>query len=88
MKLKKLVLIEWEDSALGPQGWKFLSDIDFNISMASSVGFIIKEDEKKIVLAANIFNKEESEADTDIQLSNYIIIPKSAIRNRRELNQF
>jgi hypothetical protein len=77
----KLVLIEWEDSVLGYQGWKFIDDNINQTTIFLSVGFIAFEDEKKVVLYPHIKNKKRK----GLSGSGDITIPVSAIIKRKYL---
>ena len=73
----KIVYIEWVDAA-GREGWENVEHViktDFQKSI-KTVGYILKEDENEIVVTGSY---DES---NDTCLS-YIMIPKSAIRDRK-----
>lgn len=75
-KKHKLVLIEWEDSVLGFQGWKEISD---NLNLPTqfiSVGFLVSKSKEKITLYPHIEDSEE----INIVGAGDITIPTSAIR--------
>jgi hypothetical protein len=78
----KLVLIEWEDSQLGYQGWKIINDEPIEMPKYVSVGFLIYDDEKCKVLYPHVKNTEGKE---DISGSGDIKIPNSAILRMVEL---
>lgn len=46
----KLVMIEWEDSQLGFQGWKFINEEPKDFPKFLSVGFLVHEDERCKIL--------------------------------------
>ena len=69
-----LVLIEWEDSVLGYQGWKFIADNMNQCTRFLSVGFLVYKDKNKVILYPHI--KDEQ---TDISGSGDIVIPTSVI---------
>ncbi len=86
MKNKKKprpLLIEWVDSATFPQGWLFEDDLNFHIHLCTSVGFVIKENKKRIVLAPHIFFKTKHREESS--MTGLILIPISAIRSRKQL---
>ena len=77
-----LILIEWEDSSLGFQGWKIIDDQSTEMTTFISVGFLTYEDKKCVILYPHI--------DVDLKNRNPagagdITIPCSAIRKRRIL---
>jgi hypothetical protein len=78
----KLVLIEWEDSQLGYQGWKFIEDIKTQVPVVLSVGFLIHEDEKCKVLYPHLQLEQDGEAKSG---SGDILIPASAIKKVTEI---
>lgn len=73
-----LVLIEWEDSQLGFQGWKVINEQPKEMPIFYSVGFLVHEDEKCKVLYPHIKNGSDED---EISGSGDILIPTSAIRN-------
>jgi hypothetical protein len=52
--MKKAVMIEWVDSQFGSGEWKKLEDISTNIPSINSIGFIVKETEKVVVIVQSI----------------------------------
>ena len=78
---KKLVLIEWEDSVLGFQGWKVVKDNINTLTKFISVGFLMYKDKEKTILFPHI---EDSSVD-DVAGSGDITIPNSAIRKIKVL---
>lgn len=79
----KLVLIEWEDSQLGFQGWKFINEQSVDMPIFVSVGFIIHEDDKCTILYPHI---KKTEDVNELSGSGDIKIPKSAILKITELS--
>ena len=79
----KLVLIEWEDSQLGFQGWKFINEEPKEIPKFLSVGFLVYEDEKCKILYPHIKDTEDLE---QLSGSGDIKIPNSAILKLTELS--
>jgi len=77
MKQYPLVVIEWEDSQLGFQGWKFINEQEFKVPTLFSVGFLVHEDDKCKVLYPHIKPMADEE---DISGSGDILIPNSAIK--------
>jgi hypothetical protein len=71
----KLVLIEWEDSVLGYQGWKFIEDEPRELTSFISVGFLVHEDKKCKILFPHIDSTQKN-----ITGAGDIKIPCSAIR--------
>lgn len=82
MNKYKLVLIEWEDSQLGFQGWKQVHDQPHEMPLFTSVGFLIHEDERCKVLYPHV---KQTEDDDDLSGSGDILIPVSAIKRVFEL---
>jgi hypothetical protein len=78
----KLILVEWIDSVLGFQGWKFLKEQPRQLTSFLSVGFLVHEDDKCIVIYPHIDNSKD---DDDTTGSGDIIIPKTAIRKIKTL---
>ena len=73
----KLVKVEWEDSAQPTTSWRYLEDApSLEIINCQSVGWLIQQDDKVIMLAPNIGDIENGEA---AQGSGFIRIPKRAI---------
>ena len=79
----KLVLIEWEDSQLGFQGWKSIKEESKEIPTFISVGFLVYEDERCKILYAHIKDTEDLE---ELSGSGDIKIPNSAIIKIKELS--
>ena len=83
IKIKyKLVLIEWEDSQLGYQGWKIVSEQPNDIPHFISVGFLVHEDEKCKILYPHLKNTDDFE---ELSGSGDIKIPNSAIIKMTEI---
>lgn len=82
MKKLKLVLIEWEDSVLGFQGWKIIGNQDMKATRFYSVGFVVKRNKKCTVLYPHI----EKTKDKDRSGAGDIIIPNSAIIKETKIN--
>ena len=80
--MHKLVLIEWEDSQLGFQAWKFINEQEKEIPKFLSVGFLVHEDEKCKILYPHIKDTEDIE---ELSGSGDIKIPNSAILKLTEL---
>lgn len=71
-----LVLIEWEDSQLGFQGWKFIDEQKHENHLVHSVGYLIKNTKKFKVLDTHLSKDTHSENSSG---SGDILIPTSAI---------
>lgn len=82
MNKYKLVLIEWEDSQLGFQGWKLVHEQPKQMPSFISVGFLVHEDENCKVLYPHIKDVQD---DDDLSGSGDILIPVSAIKKMIEL---
>lgn len=73
----KLVLVEWVDSKFSAPGWACHEHMgELNVTLAVTVGFIIKETEDKIVVCQNT-----SENDRALGIA----IPRLAIKRIRGL---
>lgn len=68
----KMLYVEWVDASAG-SSWEKISEVD-GIYDCRSLGFLIKEDNKQLVLAAAV-SKDECNAS--------IAIPKAWIRKRK-----
>jgi hypothetical protein len=76
----KLVLIEWEDSGAGYQGWKPVQSVSGSLTKCVSVGFLIKETKECKVLFPHIDGDEN-----DLHGAGDMTIPCSAITKVVEL---
>lgn len=76
-------MIEWEDSQLGYQGWKFINDEPKGIPKFLSVGFLVHEDERCKILYPHIKDTNDIE---QLSGSGDIKIPNSAILKVTELS--
>ena len=74
--MRRLVLIDWEDSNF-EHGWLSIDQVTGILITTESVGFIIFEDETRISIAQN-----KSGIDTFMGI---ITIPKSCIKSIRQL---
>ena len=79
----KLLYVEWEDSFGGRGGWQSpdLEDLP-DTSRVYSVGWLVGEHDRSIVLMAN-FSEETEHAH--FQVCGMITIPRSAVLRAREL---
>lgn len=77
-----VIYVEWQDSGLIQGRWQFIEDLgDQECHQMHSVGFLLKETKKEIVLLPNL-----GSIDTDMeQFAGGIIIPKSCITKRKNL---
>jgi hypothetical protein len=57
----KLVLIEWEDSQLGYQGWKFINEQNHSMHIVHSVGYLVKETKDFKVLFPHLSKDTDDE---------------------------
>lgn len=79
--LKKMMLIEWADSRQPTSGWAFLDDADqHTYCRCYSIGFVVREDQEMIALAANMADIEDKPQTTGV-----IVIPRVAVLKRTEL---
>lgn len=74
-----LFYIEWEDSQLGFQGWKFIEEQPKKTPSVVSVGFLIHKDDKCRILYPHLQMDNESG-------SGDILIPASCIIREVELS--
>lgn len=71
-----LVQIDWEDAQTG-HGWEHEEDITVDIPVVTTIGFLIKENEKGIVIASSVGSDRHNNAR--------ITIPKGMVVNRKDL---
>jgi hypothetical protein len=83
-KKHKLYLIKWEDSYSSDNKWKSISGMTKPKRMVCvSVGWLIKETKNTILIVPHITDiKNKNSSGTGL---GEIVIPNSAIRERREL---
>ena len=81
-KLMKKVEVEWMDaqSSMEQVFLDELSNIKFNMTITKSCGYLIHEDNEKVVLGFMLFGEES--------IKHWQMIPKSMIKNIRELKPF
>lgn len=78
----KLLLVEWEDSRGGPEGWERLSDLSsMEMCRAKSVGWLAVDEQDHIVLHSSMIG------DDDPQVTGIICIPKRSIVNAVEIEE-
>lgn len=83
--MPRLVLIEWMDSRQPEPSWQRLDDIEHLESCTClSVGFVVQETKKEIVLAPNIADMEDNEP---AQGSGFITIPLCAVKSVADLER-
>ena len=74
----KVVWVEWVDSRAVDPSWFALDDADFDTDLLQTVGFLVSEDKKRLVLVSG--------HDPHMgKVAGGMIIPKSAIRSRKVL---
>ena len=85
----KLIYIEWQDVISPPQGWRTKEEVlkwgTTSNYKVKQVGWIIREDEKSILLSGQINAEKLSGNDVDNQYVHTICIPKTWILKRKEL---
>ena len=82
-KLKyRLVLVEWEDSQLGFQGWKFVNEQNHENHIVCSVGYLIKDTKQYKVIYPHLSKDNSSKNASG---SGDILIPTSAILKMSDL---
>lgn len=83
--MNELVLIEWEDSAQPLTSWRYLADApDLEIIQCVSVGWIISQNERVVMLAPNIGDYESGEG---AQGTGFIRIPQRSITRMAKLQE-
>lgn len=77
--LRRLLVIEWEDSCLGPEGWQPVEDAPAELSplRIKSVGWLLAQSADAMMLAPN--HGGENNDCHEEQYSQSIIIPKRCI---------
>jgi hypothetical protein len=76
---QKLVYVLWHDAAFREIGWHKAEDVDSGYHMKTeSCGFLVKSDEKGIVLAVD--------RDVDGSFRGLTFIPKGMIKKKRVFN--
>jgi hypothetical protein len=82
---KKLLLVEWVDSAQPISGWRHLSDLPkIEIIECVSVGWQVGKTDSVIMLAPNIGDIESGD---NAQASGFIRIPTAAVTRIAELKE-
>lgn len=76
MSIEKIELIEWIDTFGCPAGWEFEDEFEAKTTLVKSVGFVLQEDEKLVVLVPHISGAERK------QLAGHISIPRQQIVSR------
>jgi hypothetical protein len=72
---KRLVLIEWADSRQPTPGWERIADIaERTYCVCQSVGWMIQDNQKVKVLAANV-----ADAGDEMQAMGIVTIPTACI---------
>lgn len=66
-------LIEWVDSFGCPAGWEFLDEVEFKTTTITSIGFLVHQDDEKIVIAPHVSSSEKR------QIAGHIAIPRQQI---------
>lgn len=78
----RLVKITWQDSRHPFSGWQWVDEMkEIEPTICESVGWLVKEDEKVLILAASI----TTDSDGDSQVSGVVDIPKRAIDDVEDL---
>ena len=80
-----LIKIEWLDSNTY-HGWHSVADsLDWaenGILDCESIGYLLYEDDKRLVLAMNLFFGKDGDPELVSSFGEVMIIPKIAIKNR------
>lgn len=78
----RLVLVEWVDSwSSYDSHWEEVSLLNENLTPVRSVGWIVQETDKSLVVCPHLDHAEEGEGNT----FGWIGIPKSAVRSIKQL---
>lgn len=84
--IKELEIIKWTDCyniAVG--AWKKLEEVEFSEAVIYSVGFVVKENDNLIMLAAHLHNKHDND-DEIFEITGEMIIPKRSIIDRKVIS--
>ena len=65
MKLDSLVLVEWQDAHAGQSTWVFRDELDANLKLVKTVGWLAKITPKTIVVCAS-FSDDEGGVFSDV----------------------
>lgn len=76
----EIVMIEWDD-AVASDGWAAVEDVD-HLQRCFSVGTVIVEDSKRIILAGSWGRNDEGTIETNSR----IIIPAGFVVSRRVIS--
>lgn len=82
----KITVVHWADASQSGE-WKFESELrphlEESITIIESIGFLIHEDDEKIVMAACMC---PTQGTTEAQCGRRVTIPKVNIRRRYEVD--
>lgn len=82
MKNPRLEIVEWEDATGVTSEWEWVSELNGQkVGFARSVGIVLEESKKELVLASNWID----EMDGDAQVCGIMVIPKGTIVRREGL---
>lgn len=84
MKKHKLEYIEWADSIGVGSSWEHMENLAAKLHVCFSVGWIVKETRKVIVVVPHISPKSNEHNSVDSGCGD-MTIPKSAIIKRKRL---
>lgn len=79
----KLVKVEWLDSC-GPSEWTRLDELDNEVPVVVSVGFVLNEDEVAVTLVPHVMDKQEPRKRCGFGC---LTIPRVAIVKTVELDE-
>lgn len=83
MKAKKLVLVEWVDSAQPEPSWRFIENSpDLEVIECVSVGWIVGKNKGVLMLAPNL---GDIQSGGSAQASGFIRIPTTAVTRIADL---
>lgn len=77
MNIEKIIRVQWIDSCSSDR-WEGLEDLSFEPIECESCGYLIKDEEKFIVIAHSLGNSPEGKPN---QCCGLMAIPKVAISN-------
>jgi len=77
MKLGDVLYVVWTD-AYFIHGWDVPEDLDFDDAVIHSVGFLLEDSKKRIVIA---MSKDEEEA------ADYLVIPRVWVKSTKVLKR-
>jgi hypothetical protein len=74
------IFVTWLDVTANERDWKCVEDINGELIPITSVGFLIKQTDKTIIIASSVSKDRVGE---DVKVADEMIIPRSLILNIR-----